>query len=213
MLRIRPVGLLLLSTQRRCVTSHVSGALRPGPWLRNCNSYVRRYYPKAPCSGIVDTWAFKRLPYHHFGVYVYTLELHGAFWLGKKKQWPQMCGTLATRLFSGLPLRNLKSSYHNSETIFFVMCHKSTNMYICIYSYMYICIHSMVLEIKFLTSNPAPLRMMQRSDRRHSGCFLPRFGVQSKTLVKVVSFHRDISDSKGPGTNTTRTLGFYIVSC
>ena len=39
-------------------------------------------FPKAPCSAIVDTWAFKRLPYHHLGVYVYTIELHGAFGFG-----------------------------------------------------------------------------------------------------------------------------------
>ena len=35
--------------------------------------------PKASCSFIVDTWALKGLPYHNFGVYVYTIKLHGAF--------------------------------------------------------------------------------------------------------------------------------------
>ena len=35
--------------------------------------------PKAPCSFIVHTWALKGLPYHNFGVQVYTVKLHGAF--------------------------------------------------------------------------------------------------------------------------------------
>ena len=35
--------------------------------------------PKAPCSFRVDTWALKGLPYHGFGVSVYTIKLHGAF--------------------------------------------------------------------------------------------------------------------------------------
>ena len=34
--------------------------------------------PKAPCSFMVDTWALKGLPYHDFGVCVYTRNLHGA---------------------------------------------------------------------------------------------------------------------------------------
>ena len=42
-------------------------------------SHYETMIPKAPYSVIVDTWALKRLPYHHFGVYVYTTELHGAF--------------------------------------------------------------------------------------------------------------------------------------
>ena len=41
----------------------------------------RGSYPKAPCIFIVDTWALKGLPYHNFGVYVYTIKLHGARWL------------------------------------------------------------------------------------------------------------------------------------
>ena len=40
---------------------------------------LRVHVPKAPCRAIVDTWALKRLPYQHFGVYVHTIELHGAF--------------------------------------------------------------------------------------------------------------------------------------
>ena len=35
--------------------------------------------PEDPCWFIVDTWALKGLPYHNFGVYVYTKKLHGAF--------------------------------------------------------------------------------------------------------------------------------------
>ena len=35
--------------------------------------------PKAPCSFMVDPWAFKRIPYHDFEVYVYTIKLHAAF--------------------------------------------------------------------------------------------------------------------------------------
>ena len=49
-------------------------------WLLESTPYLSvSKFPKAPCSVIVDTWALKRLPYHHFGVYVYTIELHGAF--------------------------------------------------------------------------------------------------------------------------------------
>ena len=36
-------------------------------------------FTKAPCSCMVHTWALKGLPYHNFGVYVYTIKLHGAF--------------------------------------------------------------------------------------------------------------------------------------
>ena len=35
--------------------------------------------PMAPCNFTGDTWALKDLPYHDFGVYVYTIKLHGAF--------------------------------------------------------------------------------------------------------------------------------------
>ena len=45
-------------------------------WALECQIPI----PKAPCSFIVDTWALKALPYHDFGVYVYTITLHGAFW-------------------------------------------------------------------------------------------------------------------------------------
>ena len=35
--------------------------------------------PKAPCNCIVDTRAFKHLPYHNFGAYACTIRLLGAF--------------------------------------------------------------------------------------------------------------------------------------
>ena len=38
--------------------------------------------PKAPYSAIVYVWALKRLPYHYFGVYVYTIRVHGALGYG-----------------------------------------------------------------------------------------------------------------------------------
>ena len=41
--------------------------------------------PKASYSVIVHTWALKGLPSHNFGVYVYTIKLHGAF--GKVAVW------------------------------------------------------------------------------------------------------------------------------
>ena len=49
--------------------------------ILHANTYrnIPKPYPKAPCSFIVHTWALKGLPYHTFGVYVYTTKLHGAF--------------------------------------------------------------------------------------------------------------------------------------
>ena len=38
-------------------------------------------FPKTPCSFILHTWVLKGLPYHNFEVYVYTIKLHGAFWV------------------------------------------------------------------------------------------------------------------------------------
>ena len=47
-----------------------------------CKNVSACIFPKAPCRVIVDTLALKRLPYQHFGVYAYTVELHGAFGIG-----------------------------------------------------------------------------------------------------------------------------------
>ena len=62
----------------RCAASGVSRR-RARATGRHRAPTPRSLIPKAPCRVIVDTWALERLPYQHVGVYVYTIELHGAF--------------------------------------------------------------------------------------------------------------------------------------
>ena len=62
--------------------------------LQTCTSQCRPASSKAPCSFRVHTWALKGLPYHHFGVYVYTIKLHGAFGNVDEHHWQEQVRTL-----------------------------------------------------------------------------------------------------------------------
>ena len=88
---------------------------------------IRVPFPKAPCTDMVATWAFKGLLYHDFGAYVYTIVVLGAF------------GFIVVPIAIKVPLyfRHVTITQANSYPSIYLNIHLYVSTYLCIYLSIY----------------------------------------------------------------------------